>query len=78
MIAAPLSGTCCAPSVTGRKTCVMSGPGSTWFKTASSMEINRLLAFRLGQDPPMRLISSCVPMTSERNTNRIDAGRRSR
>ena len=59
MIAAPLSGTCCAPSVTGRKTLVMSGPKSTFFKTASSTKINTLLTSSLGQHSPMRLIS-CV------------------
>jgi hypothetical protein len=50
----------------------MTGPRSTFFKTASSTKINRLLASRLGQDSPMRLIS-CVPMTTAsaiQNANR--------
>jgi hypothetical protein len=42
---------------------VISGPGSTFFKTAGGTKINRQVASRLGQDPPMRLIS-CVPMTT--------------
>jgi hypothetical protein len=42
---------------------VMTGLRSTFFKTASSTKINRLVASRLGQDSPMRLIS-CVPMTA--------------